>query len=105
MARRGSARFRPQQLEPSRCALLGYSLQSLKIDGIHLPKGFLQVNCQPEVGNEGYDAGAKILSDFFKKELKQFITPDLNPLGKRIIECCMDDGTLEDYLKLMPIRM
>ncbi|WHH60129.1 DUF4914 family protein [Petroclostridium sp. X23] len=105
MARRGSARFRPEQLEPSRCALLGYSLQSLKIDGIHLPKGFLQVNCQPEVGNEGYDAGAKILSDFFKKELKQFITPDLNPLGKRIIECCMDDGTLEDYLKLMPIRM
>ncbi|MBZ4644609.1 MAG: hypothetical protein JG777_98 [Clostridia bacterium] len=105
LARRGSAKFRSEQLVASRCSLLGYSLETLKIDGKYLSKGFLQVNCQPEVGNEGYDAGAKILTDFFKKELTKFISPDLNPLGKQIIECCMSDGTLKDYLELIPMRI
>lgn len=62
----------------------------------------LQTNLQLEVGNEGYDEGARILAAFFKKELEKFLTPDLNPLGRRIIECCMNDGTVEDYFNLIP---
>ncbi|MCX7746458.1 MAG: DUF4914 family protein [Clostridia bacterium] len=105
LARRGSAKFRQDQLVESRCDLLGYSLETLKVDGTYLPKGFLQVQYQPEVGKEAYDKGAEILGKFFKKELEQFISPDLNPLGKKIIECCMNNGKLKDYEELIPMRI
>lgn len=49
------------------------------------------------VAPRGYDKGAGILDDFFKTELKKFIHPALDPLGKNIIDCCMDSGTLHDY--------
>ena len=105
LARRGSAKFRSEQLVESRCPLLGYSLESLKVDGTFIAKGFLQPNLQPEVGSEGYDAGAKILSDFFKRELAKYLTPELNPLGRQIIECCLRDGKMEEYLEFIPMRM
>lgn len=105
LARRGSAKFRPEQLVESRCNLLGYSLESLKVDGTFLAKGFLQPNLQPEIGNDGYDAGAKILSDFFKKELQKYLTPELNPLGRDIIECCLRDGSIDEYIQLIPMKM
>lgn len=105
LARRGSAKFRAEQLTPARCSLLGYALESLKVDGSFLPKSFLQVHRQPEVGKQGYDAGTKILSDFFKKELQKFLTPDLNPLGKKIIECCLNDGSVDDYIELIPMKL
>lgn len=102
MARRGSAKLKPEQLTPSRSPILGYSPVTIKVDGTYLPKGILQPNLQLEVGNECYDIGAKILTDFFKKELEKFLTPDLSPLGRQIIECCMNEGTVEDYLALIP---
>lgn len=102
LSRRGGAKFRPEVLVDSRCSLLGYALNSIKIDGNVIPKGFLQVNFQPEVGNEGYDAGAKILIDFFKEELKKFDDHTLLPLGKKIIDACMNDATVQDYYDLIP---
>lgn len=105
LARRGTAKFRAEHLVESRCSLLGYSLDTLKVDGTFLAKGFLQPNFQPEMGNDGYDAGAKILTSFFKKEVSKFVSSDLNPLGKKIIECCLSDGKLEEYLELIPMRM
>lgn len=102
MARRGSVRFRPEQLVESRCSLLGHSLERLKVAGQLVPKGLLRVHEQIEVGHEGYDAGAKILSDFFKQELKQFRVKDLDPLGKAIIDIAMSDGTLNDYANILP---
>ncbi|MCL1867044.1 MAG: DUF4914 family protein [Oscillospiraceae bacterium] len=105
IARRGSARFRRESLHEARCALLGYCLDSLKVDGQFVHKAFLQPETQPEIGFEGYDKGAAILSDFFKRELAKFDTPELDPLGKKIIDCCMKDGTLQDYIDLIPIRL
>jgi hypothetical protein len=105
IARRGSARFRRDALVEARCPLLGYSLNGLKIDGQTVRKTFLQPETQLEIGTEGYDKGAKVLADFFKKELKKFDTPEIDPLGKKIIDCCMNDGTLQDYLDLMPIKL
>ena len=105
MSRRGSAKFREHQIEPARCPLLGYAIHSMQIEGFFINREFLQVHAQAEVGKEGYDAGAKILSDFFKKELSLHLKePDLDPLGKKIIECCMNDGTLEDYLKFIDVK-
>lgn len=105
VARRGSARFREEQLIESRCSLLGYSLRSLKVEGVNLSRRFLQTNLQPEIGNDGYDKGAELLSEFFKNELKKFLTHDLNPLGKQIIECCLNDGSLKDYIDFIPIHL
>ncbi len=105
LARRGSARFQSHQIEHARNPLLGYALRSVKVDGAYIPKELLEVHRQVEVGDEGYDAGSLILSDFFKKELKKFLVPDLDPLGRSIIETCMRDGELQDYLQLIPMKI
>ena len=102
IARRGTAKFKPNQLEPARCPLLGYSVESLKIDGTFLPTYLLRVNEQAELGTEGYDKGADILKEFFKKEANQFYCDDLHPLGKEIIKTLLNDGGLEEYLRLTP---
>ena len=104
LARRGSAKFKPEHLVPARCSLLGYCLESVKVDGQFIRKAFLQPETQAEVGLEGYDKGAKILRDFFKSEIMKFDVPELNPIGKRIIECCMNDVSLEEYLDILPMR-
>ncbi len=102
VARRGSVKFRPEQIRPARCPLLGYAMDSLKIDGTNLPKGLLQVDHQLEVGEEAYDRGAQILDEFFRKELKKFICSDLHPMGRMILECFMDKGTVSDYANILP---
>jgi len=102
LARRGAAKFKPDQIRPARCPLLGYALHQLQIEGRFVSRWFLQVNTQPEVNNTGYDAGARILYDFFRSQLKLYHTDDLDPLGKRIIECCLDGGSVHDYTMLIP---
>ena len=102
MARRGSVRFRPGQLMEARCPLLGYSLPSLRVNGQEMPKGFLRVHEQLEVGTEGYDAGAEILRDFFLSELEQFDTPDLIPLGRKIIELARNNASVDDFWNVLP---
>jgi Archaeal flavoproteins len=104
IARRGSAKFKPEHLKEARCTLLGYGLDSLKVDGQYIRKAFLQPERQQEVGKDGYDAGAAILIDFFKKEASKFNTEELNPLGKQIIECLLRDAPLQDYIDLIPMR-
>jgi len=104
IARRGSAQFKLDHLTPARLPILGYSLNSLKIDGQFVRKSLLQPDTQARVGVEGYDKGAKMLTDFFNTELKKFNTPELHPLGKQIIECFLNHGTLEDYIKLIPMK-
>ena len=101
LARRGSVKFRPDQTVPARCPLLGYTLDSLKIDGEYVPKGLLQTDLQLEVGEEAYDEGARQLYEFFSQELKQFQSDDLSPEGKRIIECFFDGGKIEDYDRIL----
>jgi hypothetical protein len=100
LARRGSARFRPDQLAPARCPLLGYALRTMVIEGTNVPHWLLEVEHQPEVGVEGYDKGAEILYGFFQRELPKFLEEDLDREARRIIECCLDGGTLEDYVAL-----
>ena len=47
--------------------------------------------------------GPGILADFFHAQLKKFLQPDLTPLGREIIECCMEGGTVEDYAALIKV--
>ena len=104
LARRGSAKFKSDHLVPARLPILGYCLNSMKIDGQYIRNAFLRPETQAEIGLAGYDMGAKQLLDFAKKELVKFDTPELDPLGKKIIDCCMNDASLEDYIGLIPIR-
>ncbi len=104
IARRGSAKFKPEHLVEARCSLLGFGLESLKIDGQYIRKAFLQPETQKEVGLEGYDAGAKILKDFFSQELNKYNTEQLDPLGKKIIELFNQNATVEQYMELIPMR-
>lgn len=104
LARRGSAKFRPDQITRARCPLLGYAIRSMQMEGMTIPSWFLEVHSQPEVGHEGYDKGAKILYEFFRSELPQYLEPDLDPLGRRIIECCLNRGTMTEYEELIGAR-
>ncbi len=104
IARRGSAKFKPEHLVKSRCSLLGYGLDSMKVDGQYIGKAFLQPETQPEIGLESYDAGAAMLNEFFKTELRKYLSEDLDPLGRKIIECCLNDEPLEAYLELIPMH-
>lgn len=102
LARRGSSHFQPHQIRPARCTLLGYAMNQIQVEGYQIPQVFLQVETQPEVGIEAYDQGAKILESFAHTCLKDFLVDDLNPLGRQIIECCLDGGSLKDYEQLIP---
>lgn len=104
IARRGSAKFKPEHLIEARCSLLGFCLDSLKIDGQYIRKAFLQPETQKEVGLDGYDAGAKILTDFFAKELLKYNTENLNPVGRQIIDMFFNNAAVKDYMDLIPMR-
>ena len=86
------------------CSLLGYSLDSLKVDGQYIRKVLLQPHLQVEVANEGYDEGSKILTDFFKKEIIKFDTPSLKPLGHEIIKLLLNDATVDEYQSLITMK-
>lgn len=102
LARRGNAKFKSDQIQPARCPLLGYAMYQLQVEGRMIPRWFLQVDTQPEVGEEAYDKGAEMLYNFFKQELESLRHPDLHPLGQQIIELCLNHGSVEDYEKLLP---
>lgn len=104
LTRRGNAKLRSEQYQPARSSLLGYELNYLTIEGNKVPSRFLKVYKQDEVGEEGYDKGAEILYDFFRKELPQYLQPDLLPLGRKIIEACLNGASVEEYNQLLPME-
>lgn len=104
LTRRGNAKLRSEQYQPARSPLLGYELNYLTIEGNKVPSRFLKVYKQDEVGEEGYDKGAEILYDFFRKELPQYLQPDLLPLGRQIIEACLNGASVEEYNQLLPME-
>lgn len=103
LTRRGVAKLRGDQYQEARCALLGYELNYLTIEGSKIPSRFLKVYNQAEVGLEGYDAGAEQLQKFFKEELQKYLNDDLLPLGKRIIDACMSNASIEEYNQILPM--
>jgi hypothetical protein len=103
LARRGGARFAANRLRPSRCPLLGYTPGSIMVEGSTLGAWFFEVELQPEVGPDAYDQGAAILTEFFHRELNAFLGTDLLRTGQRIIQCCLDGGSLEDYQRLLDL--
>lgn len=102
LARRGGARFTAEQVEAARCALLGYAMRSITIEGQTIPGILLRVETQKEVGPDAYDLGAVQLSNFFQEQLEGFLHDDIDPLGRKIIEACLDGCDINTYEKLIP---
>lgn len=100
---RGAAKLRSDQYQPARCSLLGYELNYLTIEGSKIPSRFLKVYNQQEVGIEGYDAGAEILQKFFKEELLKYLQSDLMGTGKKIIDACLSNASIDDYNQIVPM--
>ena len=104
LTRRGNAKFRSDQHQYARCPLLGYELNYLTIEGSKIPSRFFKVYRQEAVGFDGYDSGARILVNFFNEQLPQYLVPEMSDLGRRIIETCLENGSVADYEKLIIIR-
>ncbi|MEG0766009.1 MAG: DUF4914 family protein, partial [Pseudoflavonifractor sp.] len=105
LARRGGVNMKLDRLTPARCPLLGYALKEMKVDGQHISNKFLRPETQETLGEKGYDKGAKILYDFFAKELEVYNVEELHPVGKQIIECFKNHGSVEDYCKIIPLGL
>ncbi|MBQ3211375.1 MAG: DUF4914 family protein [Oscillospiraceae bacterium] len=101
LTRRGG-RINSGRLVEARCPIFGYDIDRLKLEGQCLPAGLLHPYMQPELGTEGYDKGAGLLTDFFKAQLGQYNVLELDPLGREIIELCLSDAPLSEYLRLSP---
>ncbi len=102
LARRGGARFTSDQVIQARCPLLGYALRSITIEGQTIPAIMLRVELQKEVGEEAYDQGAAQLADFFHQQLRTFLHDDLDPLGRKIIESCLNGCDVSEFEQLIP---
>ena len=90
-------------MKPSLCPLLGYNPGSIIVEGRTIGSWFFEVHKQQEVGEEAYLAGAAVLREFFHRELKVFLEKDLLPTGRRIIECCLSDGSVADYKAVLDL--
>ena len=104
LARRNGT-VRLKHLVPARCPIFGYSLEEMKIDGQYIRRTFLRPELQSKLGFAGYDAGAKILTDFIKEQVEQFRTEDLDPIGQKILDMCLSDAPLEEYLDITPMDL
>ena len=105
LARRGSSRFGREQVDEAAFSLLGNIPRPLKIEGSTIPRVFLRVEEQIQGGPDVSEVGARQWQEFFARELKPFQVPDLDALGHRIIEACLDGATQEDYRRLIPHPM
>jgi hypothetical protein len=74
----------------------------MTIEGSKIPSRFLKVYNQTEVGEEGYDAGAQILEDFFREELQKYLKGNLLQTGKRIIDACLSGASVDEYNEIVP---
>ena len=101
LARRGGVTMKMDRLTPARCPLLGFALKDMKVDGQHISAKFLRPETQEALGEEGYDKGAEILYGFFDKVLSVYDTEDLHPVGRQILECFRNHGSVEDSCNII----
>ncbi len=74
----------------------------MRIEGSLISPLFLHVEDQLQGGREVVEEGARQWREFFHRELQPYLTADLDPLGRKIIEACLGDAKQEEYWKLIP---
>jgi len=103
LARRGGGRIWREELVPARFPLFGFTPREVKLDGQQVRPTLLFPENQSRVGHEAYDTGAQIIADFFASELPQFLTDELDPTGRALIEACLRGASVEEYEELTPL--
>lgn len=98
LTRRGG-RIGRDELIPARCPLFGWELSTMRLEGQPIPSAYLHPCMQPELGTEGYDAGAQLICGFFRRQLQLYLTDELDSTGREIVELCMASAPLEEYLR------
>ena len=74
----------------------------MQVEGQTIGTLFFDVSKQPEVGTDAYDKGADILRTFFLEHLNHFDHNELEPLGRKIIQACIENASVEEYENLIP---
>ncbi|HBE68203.1 MAG TPA: DUF4914 domain-containing protein [Planctomycetaceae bacterium] len=100
LSRRGTDDFAADKVTRSRCSLLGLTPKTIQIEGQTIGHWFTSVESQPEVGEAAYDEGARILTEFFHSQIKNFVSDDLDHRGQKIIEACLEGASYDDYVAL-----
>lgn len=100
LARRGNKPFEGPKILPAKNNLLGYIKKDIQVETIALPEYMMDVSLQPEVGEEAYFIGGKMLNDFFAEELKKFDVSGLSRAGRKIIGIFKDGGSANDFEKV-----
>lgn len=89
-------------LTPARCPLFGFGLSEMELYGHSVPDYLLRPWLQRELGISGYDAGSRILTEYFGKILPLYLTEGLDRRGWAVIDAFLSGASLEDYLRLSP---
>ena len=97
-ARRGGAEFAEDKVKASRCPLLAWHPHNIVVEGRQIGAWF-EVDKQPEA--EAAAIKALKCSQTSSTANCQYLVDDLDPLGHKIIECCLNNGTLSDYAALI----
>lgn len=45
-----------------------------------------------------------MLTEFFKNEVRKFDQEGISPLGKQIIDACLNDATIEEFAALIETK-
>ncbi|MDD2941971.1 MAG: DUF4914 family protein [bacterium] len=89
-----------EHIRPARHPLLGYTFRNVRIRDHQVPEHLLRINRQSDVGDDGYDNGAAILSNAYKDILKDYLKPGLDKHIRHVIEACLGDASHEEYKNL-----
>jgi hypothetical protein len=74
----------------------------ITVEGQQIPRWMFHVDLQREIQAETYDRGAAQFQGFAVRELEQYLVDGLDPLGRRIIDCAVGGGSVEDFDNLLP---
>lgn len=78
----------------------------MTVEGQEIDPSLLDISLQREVGDKAVQEGAKILLNFFRKELQKFYENlHIEPLGRKIIDLVYkDDVKIEEFEALIPTK-
>lgn len=102
ISRRGNCNFSEDQFQPAMNSLFGFEMYQMTLEGIRIPSKLLLPYKQDNMSVETYEEGINDYYIIFKEILSSYLSDALDPLGIKIIETFLSEGTIEDFIDLIP---
>lgn len=102
ISRRGNCNFSEDQFQPAMNSLFGFEMYQMTLEGIRIPSKLLLPYKQDNMSIETYEDGINDYYIIFKEILSSYLSDALDPLGIKIIETFLSEGTIEDFIDLIP---